>query len=117
MSDLDDGLADLHKWIKAHGISAAPHMHNKDVYKITRSVGFEPNGRASETWEYTWYLELPWCYHHWDHLRDGWTKGNNDHAMSFHASSLRMVIAFAVNFLREAYNQGLRLGDNIREEA
>ena len=116
MSDLDGAFVDLHMMIRSHGISVAPHMHRRDVYRLIRHIGFEPNGKASETWEYTWFLELPWCYHHLSSVRDGWVKGNNNDMMCFHGSSMRLVISMAVNFLRQALEQGLKLGENIREK-
>lgn len=116
MAVLDKLFVELHAMIRQHGISAGPHMHDQSAYRITYHIDFEPHGRASETWEYDWILELPWCYHHYHHMREGWKKGRNDHMATFHARSLQKVLRAATEFLIEAHEQGLRLGEVRREQ-
>lgn len=115
MGVLEELFVELHLMIRAHGIIAAPHMHSRNVYVLKKRVEFEPHGRASETWEDTWRLELPWCYHHWKSTT-GWRKGKNVMPMVLTADSMKKVIRRASVFLIECQQQGLRLGDNIREQ-
>lgn len=116
MGVLEELFVELDLMIRQHGISASPHMHERNVWILKRRIEFEPHGRASETWEYTWQLVLPWCYHHYHHTREGWKKGRNTMPAVFKGDSMKKVIRGATVFLMECHQQGLRLGDNIREQ-
>ena len=72
--------------------------------KISCTTEFEPHGRASETWEVVWFLELlnvPW---RWKSTKEGWIEpeGVVGHpCMNFKGRTLDDVLTKAINFLKE----------------
>ena len=76
----------------------SPKYHDRELLDIRLMCGFEPNGRASETWEYTWTLVFPQILHHW-HSTTGWRPGNTELVMEFHGETVGECIAQARNFL------------------
>jgi hypothetical protein len=72
-------------------------------FKLICGVGFEPHGRASETWEVYWQIELPKTPWYWKST-NGWVKGNPNVHMKFHEKTLEGALAKALTFLQEVPN-------------
>jgi len=78
----------------------APVNQGKDFINIKCSCEFEPHGRATETWELLWTLELPQIPYHIK-LITGWKKGKTDSCMRFKGRTLDEVIKRAIIFAKE----------------
>jgi hypothetical protein len=73
------------------------------AFALTCENGFEPHGRASETWETLWRLVLPDVPAHWWHMREGWKPcTGNAVPMQFRGRTPGDVVTAAVAFLRES---------------
>lgn len=72
-----------------------------DFIKITGSYKFEPHGKASETWEEIWTLELPLIPAHWKNTNKEWIKCNTDSSQTFTGRTHDEVFKKAVSFLLE----------------
>lgn len=77
-----------------------PGPEPRDILKLYLRSEFEPHGRASETFEFVWRLELGTIPFHWLSTT-GWQKGNTDKPMSFEGRSATEVIAKAKAFCKE----------------
>lgn len=70
-----------------------------DLVKITIGNDFEPNGRASETFEDYYILDLL-LVPYWYSLSNGkWVKGKDGLRMTFHSAEFEMVVRRAINFI------------------
>lgn len=87
----------LEKLIKLLNVREGP-MTEGDWFVLRCSVDFEPNGRASETWEEYWTIELPYTPYYWEGTK-GWNKGSEKAVTSFKASTLDNVIKKAIYYL------------------
>lgn len=81
-----------------------PSYHDAKFIILTCGQTFEGHGRASETWELYWTLQLPHILHHWKHTRDGWIVGTSSGCISFHGRTALDVIQQAIKFLEECPN-------------
>lgn len=115
MNEIENLFAELSTLIRAHGISNSPMMDNREWYVLKKRCEFEPHGRASETWETIWYLELPWCNHYW-RSTTGWRAGNPVVHAVIKGRTLKVTLERAIAFLKETREQGIVLGENIHEE-
>jgi hypothetical protein len=109
MAVLDELFVELHLFLRTHGINPNPMTDGVDAYTITKHMDFEPNGKASETWEYVWFLTFPWCRYYW-RSTTGWRLGTSQNPIKFQAASLQLVIRRATMFLMEISQEGIRLG-------
>ena len=75
-----------------------PVYHGKDLIRIRCYNDFEGHGRASETWEEHWELELPQHQYYWMST-NGWRKGKDGVTMRFHYTTLDTCISKALMFL------------------
>ncbi len=94
-----DSLENLESLLKVK-TKAGPDTDGKEFIRISCQVGFEPHGRASETWEVVWFLTLPQIPHHWKSL-SGWRRGTTDAPIQFKGRGPVEVIARATAFLNE----------------
>lgn len=77
-----------------------PSYHDAKFIILTCGQTFEGHGRASETWELYWTLQLPhikW----YSKYTDGWRVGDGMWPMSFHGRTALDVIQKAIRFLEE----------------
>jgi hypothetical protein len=79
-----------------------PGMKPDDVILLYARSEFEPHGRASETFEWIWYLELPTTPHYWKSTV-GWVKGKGSH-MKFKGRTAKEVVGRAKQFFEEVDN-------------
>jgi hypothetical protein len=93
----------MEELIKELGLhyECAPKNHGKDFIVIKCSCEFEPHGRATETWELLWTLELPQIPWHVK-LITGWKKGKTNLPMRFSGRTLDSVIKKAITFAKES---------------
>jgi hypothetical protein len=74
------------------------YIDKESLFKLELLYAFEPNGRASETWEDVWVLILPNVPGYWFSL-SGWQRGAWGDGMTFKSPSLEEVLAHAKDFL------------------
>ena len=86
--------------LKSLGIICAPENQDKKFIQITCGVGFEPHGRASETWELWWKLTLPQVPHHW-RSTTRWRVGTTEKPIQFTGETFDQVVSQAIEFLTE----------------
>ena len=87
--------------LKLLKISCAPNTDGKEFINISCKVGFEPHGRASETWEIYWVLRFPQISRHVK-FTSGWEPiKNKELPMVFKERTYNEVIQKAINFLKE----------------
>lgn len=72
------------------------------VFSIDCRYGFEPNGRASEDWEYYFVVTLPRIRYHYKTII-GWTEGKGNMPMTFKDKNVVNAVHRAILFL-EWYN-------------
>jgi hypothetical protein len=75
-----------------------PKYHGQDLIRIRCYNDFEGHGRASETWEEHWQLELPQHQYYWKSTK-GWRMGKRGITMTFHGRTFDECIKKAVSFL------------------
>ena len=80
-------------------ILPSPANDGKEFIKVSCGVGFEPHGRASETWEIYWKLELPEIPLYWKSTK-GWKKHDGSRYMIFYGRTFDIVVARAVKFIK-----------------
>ena len=85
------------------GVCPNPGTDHKEFIRLSCKVEFEPHGRASETWEWAWYLVLPQIPHHWKSTT-GWRRGTTDQPMRFKGRTAQEVTNKAAAFLKELRN-------------
>lgn len=76
-----------------------PVNDNKPIITVECKCSFEPNGRASETWESYWVLILHTVKYHWWNTKEGWRLGISSDSMNFKGESYWNVHGQALNFL------------------
>jgi len=81
-----------------------PMTQGKYFINIKCGCDFEPHGRASETWELFWELELVGVIAHWRSL-NGWKKCTTDKYMKFKGRTHTEVVNKAIMFIKEC-NEG-----------
>jgi hypothetical protein len=88
------------------GISLGSNTQGQEFIRLTCYCDFEGFGRASETWEEHWNLELPQMRPHW-RSTTGWRECNAEAkgCMKFHGRSPDDVTLQAVTFLRAMARQ------------
>lgn len=77
-----------------------PTHHGKEIIKITCKNGFEGHGRASETWEEHWYLELCQEQYYWRTNKNVLRMGNEGITQRFHGRTFNDVVAKAVRWYK-----------------
>lgn len=70
-----------------------------DSIRIRCFSEFEPHGRASETWEEVWVIELPYCQYFWKSTI-GFKKGKEGLHASFKGKTFEEVEKRAIEFLK-----------------
>jgi hypothetical protein len=65
--------------------------------------GFEPHGRASETWEVLWILRLPHIRYYWKGT-NGWQLSDMAFNMQFKGKTQEDAVNQALKFLDECPN-------------
>ena len=90
--------------LKLLKISCDPNTAGKEFINISCKVGFEPHGRASETWEIYRILTLPQIPQYVK-FTDGWKKLEScDLPMRFQGRTYDKVIQKAIIFLKETFD-------------
>jgi hypothetical protein len=100
-----EGMEEL---LQLLSVRPGPETDGKTFVDIKYKVGFEPDGRASETWDGYWEVALVQIPHHWRSTK-GWVRGTTDHPITFGGATIGSAINNASTFLREARAQGLVL--------
>lgn len=90
------------------GRFCGPQNHNASLFKLEARSAFEPFGRASETWEIEWRLELPMIQSYWMSAT-GWRSRNPGIVMEFRGPTANGVIQQAMSFLRDMDGQDIWL--------
>jgi len=81
------------------GSILSPRFHNETIVDIKLCCEFEPHGRASETWEWIWHLDLKHQSPHWKST-DGYRKcTGNGVKQRFSGKTLDEVVKEANHFL------------------
>ena len=81
---------------------ASPIWANRDLIMITFGHQFEPFGRASETWESVWSVELPYVHAMYRLSDNIWRKTESDIPAMFFGKELSTALNLAVRFMIEA---------------
>lgn len=89
-------------------ISGGPLSDGVDLVKIKCSYEFEPFGRASETWELMWRLDLPTVQAYWRSVVGYRTCDEGLHP-HFTGHTLEEVVNEAVVFLKECPESVLKV--------
>jgi len=90
----------MNELMKLLKINPAPVDEGRKFIVVSCGVGFEPHGRASETWEIYWTLVLPQIPYHWKST-NGWRRGSTKEPISFKGRTFDDVVSKAKAFLRE----------------
>lgn len=78
------------------------------ILTVRADYQFEPFGKASESFELVWTLDIPEVCFYW-HSTKGWVRGNLDvKGMTFEGASLTEAISRGYAWLHTMQNQGLR---------
>jgi hypothetical protein len=85
------------------GTIAGPVTDGKEIFRLSASVGFEPFGRASESWDVVWTLTLPLVRLH-VRMVDGWHVSPHPVPMTFTGRDDGECISRALQFLRDVPN-------------
>lgn len=85
-----------------------PTYHNQNLLVIKSRCEFEPHGRASETWEMIWYVELPFVQYHWKSTA-GWKPGTPGLNMRFSGRTLYEAMMKLSSFLGDMAIEGKEL--------
>lgn len=88
-----------------------PGFEGQTYLSLTCTCDFEPHGRASETWEMVWILELPLTQHHWKNTQGKWVRGSNNAPKRFTGRYAEDVIQEAITFLEELKVQNEQAGN------
>jgi len=99
-----DTIRELVKTLHLHS-KLSPTYHDKDLLVIRCRCEFEPHGRASETWEMIWRIELPFVQYHWKGIA-GWRPGNPGLSMKFDGRTLYEAMMRLSTFLGEMAAEG-----------
>ena len=84
-------------------VNEVPYEENAVVIRVVQT--FEPFGRATETWETVWYLDLPHVPYHW-YSTSGWRLGTAGRGMHFSGHTEEQAQAQAAAFLTWWFAQG-----------
>ena len=83
-------------------------IHNRDIDKdiisIRCKLEFEPHGRATETFEEVWYLELPQHQYYWFNNEGELVRGKLGLHQTFKGRTEDDVLSKAIDWLKE-YNK------------
>ena len=85
-----------------------PNFHNAPLLTLQARSEFEPFGRASETWEVEWRLELHMIQSYWMSTT-GWRPRKPGLTMEFKGRTEDSVIQQAISFIREMEGQDIGL--------
>lgn len=96
--------------------SPGPGLDGQTFIQLTCTCDFEPHGRASETWEMVWTLEIPLVQHHWRNVRDEWIRGSNNAPMRFRGRYPYDVIREAIEFMKELRAQDDQENSHQRDD-
>ena len=99
-----DTIRELVKTLHLHG-KLAPAYHDRDLVVFRCRCEFEPHGRASETWEMLWRIELPFVQYYWKSAT-GWRPGNPGLSMKFAGRTLYEAMMRLSTFLGEMAAEG-----------
>lgn len=80
-------------------VKTAP-VYTGDWFVLRCQVDFEPNGRASETWEEHWKLELPKTPSYWQKSNGTWVRGYGM-GMDFDAPTMQKVLEKGIYYLSQ----------------
>lgn len=83
----------------------APTYQGQDLVVFRCRCEFEPHGRASETWEMLWRIELPFVQYHWKSTA-GWRPGKAGLSMKFEGRTLYEAMMKLCTFLEEMTAEG-----------
>lgn len=86
----------------------SPTYHDQDLLVIKCRCGFEPHGRASETWEMVWRVELPFVQSCW-RSTEGWRARKSGLSMKFCGRTLYEAMMKLCDFLADMVNEGKEL--------
>jgi len=82
-------------------------IHNRDmdrdIIQLNCKLEFEPHGRASETWEEVWYLELPQHQYYWENNEGELVMGKLGLHKTFKGRNEDDVVNKAIEWLKK-YN-------------
>lgn len=92
-------MNELRNMLKIGG-RLGPTTQGKDFIRVRCYCDFEGHGRASETWEEHWEIELPQLQYWWEAL-DGYRRGKQGVTMKFHGQTLGDVLRKAKLFIQE----------------
>lgn len=79
----------------------SPTFNDKEIIKITCRSLFEGHGRASETWEEDWLVELPLIQAYWKGT-NGYNKCNDGVYLKRNGSDLNIVLDNIIEQLKNA---------------
>jgi hypothetical protein len=99
-----DNLKELSRLLHRRFGWVSPRYQDKDLIVLKCRCGFEPHGKASETWEIIWLLQLPYVRGYW-RTRDGWMP--YDGPAKFSGRTAEQVINAALFMVRD-------MGDDLQ---
>lgn len=91
-------------------ISGGPMSDGIKLVNIYCSYEFEPFGKASETWELMWRLDLPTVQAYWKSTT-GWRLCNKGLHPHFTGRMLDDVVQEAISFLKECPEAALLMSE------
>ena len=97
-------IRELVKTLRLHS-KLSPIYHDKDLLVIKCRCGFEPHGRASDTWEMIWRIELPYVQYYWKSTT-GWRPGTPGLNMKFKGRTLYEAMMKLSSFLGDMVIEG-----------
>ena len=87
-------------------LKCGPTTDGEVFVRVECRCEFEPFGRASETWDPVWQVELCGIRRRWRSLRNGWLPCETQDNMVFKGETLEQALGDAVRFARELRAQG-----------
>jgi hypothetical protein len=108
-----DGCECKRSGLDKHGVGPVDHIHelsnllnprshwgDLSLISLTMSYEFEPHGRASETWDIIWRVNLPSVPYYWKSTK-GWQRGHEEmRGMWFRGETAQQALKEALAFVR-----------------